>query len=203
MGTCRGGQLCSAVFCHWCSGGGGLLSTPCSMPAMVCACRHGLHEHALISLCLPLEPALQEHAVFDTVCLATAVHRLANLRGAPNMHAQIVQAPEFYRLKQLIRESSLPCLSTGLAAWRHGHGPTYGPTQRQALARPCLVNLLFAFFTPCLLLPPKPCLQSSAGGSSRRATSATRCGRWPRSTTTPATSSCRWAIPAVDGNVLH
>jgi hypothetical protein len=32
------------------------------------------------------------------------MHKLANLRGAPNLHAQIVQAPEFYKLKQLIRE---------------------------------------------------------------------------------------------------
>lgn len=34
------------------------------------------------------------------------MHKLANLRGAPNLHAQIVQAPEFFKLKQLIRE---PC----------------------------------------------------------------------------------------------
>lgn len=49
----------------------------------------------------------QEHQWFDTVCLATAMHKLANLRGAPNLHAQIVQAPEFFRLKQLIRECRL------------------------------------------------------------------------------------------------
>lgn len=52
---------------------------------------------------LPL-PTPQEHPQFDTVCLATAMHKLANLRGAPNLHAQIVQAPEFFKLKQLIRE---------------------------------------------------------------------------------------------------
>ncbi|KAL4443822.1 hypothetical protein ABPG75_011559 [Micractinium tetrahymenae] len=44
----------------------------------------------------------REHPQFDTVCLATAMHKLANLRGAPNLHAQIVQAPEFFKLKQLI-----------------------------------------------------------------------------------------------------
>ena len=49
----------------------------------------------------PLLP-LQESDKFDTVCLATAAHKLASLRGAPNLHAQIVQAPEFYKLKQLI-----------------------------------------------------------------------------------------------------
>lgn len=31
------------------------------------------------------------------------MHQLACLRGAPNLHAQIVQAPEFFKLKQLIR----------------------------------------------------------------------------------------------------
>lgn len=45
--------------------------------------------------------------MFDTVCLATAMHKLANLRGAPNLHAEIVQAPEFFKLKQLIRERRL------------------------------------------------------------------------------------------------
>jgi hypothetical protein len=40
---------------------------------------------------------------FDTICLATAVHRLANLRGAPNLHETITQAPEFFKLKELIR----------------------------------------------------------------------------------------------------
>ena len=45
---------------------------------------------------------LQDADKFDTVCLATCMHKLANLRGAPNLHAQIVQAPEFYKLKHLI-----------------------------------------------------------------------------------------------------
>ena len=38
------------------------------------------------------------------MCLATAAHKLANLRGAPNLHAYIVTAPEFFKLKALIRE---------------------------------------------------------------------------------------------------
>ena len=62
---------------------------------------------------------LQEHPGGDTVCLATAMHKLANLRGAPNLHAQIVQAPEFFRLKQLIREwawAGPACLAT-VADW--------------------------------------------------------------------------------------
>ncbi|GAB4822437.1 hypothetical protein N2152v2_009483 [Parachlorella kessleri] len=46
----------------------------------------------------------QDADKFDTVCLATCMHKLANLRGAPNLHAQIVQAPEFYKLKHLIVE---------------------------------------------------------------------------------------------------
>ncbi|KAI3429562.1 hypothetical protein D9Q98_005650 [Chlorella vulgaris] len=46
----------------------------------------------------------QEHAAFDSVCLATAMHSLANLKGAPNLHAQIAQAPEFFKLKHLIFE---------------------------------------------------------------------------------------------------
>ena len=33
-----------------------------------------------------------------------AMHKLASLRGAPNLHAQIVQSPEFFKLKKLIRE---------------------------------------------------------------------------------------------------
>lgn len=41
---------------------------------------------------------------FDTVCLATAVHKLASIRGAPNLHQQIATAPEFHKLKQLIME---------------------------------------------------------------------------------------------------
>ena len=45
---------------------------------------------------------MQDHSAFDAVCLATALHCLANLRGAPNLHATIVQAPEFLQLKQLI-----------------------------------------------------------------------------------------------------
>ncbi|PSC74935.1 RAP domain [Micractinium conductrix] len=44
----------------------------------------------------------RDHAQFDTVCLATAMHKLASLRGAPNLHAQIVQSPEFFKLKKLI-----------------------------------------------------------------------------------------------------
>ncbi|KAL4855247.1 RAP domain-containing protein [Chlorella vulgaris] len=46
----------------------------------------------------------QEHAAFDSVCLATAMHSLANLKGAPNLHAQIAQAPQFFKLKHLIFE---------------------------------------------------------------------------------------------------
>jgi len=41
---------------------------------------------------------------FDTVALATAVHRLASLRGAPNMHEQITQSPEFFKLITGIKE---------------------------------------------------------------------------------------------------
>jgi hypothetical protein len=40
---------------------------------------------------------------FDTVALATAVHRLGSLRGAPNLHEQITQSPEFYKLMQAIK----------------------------------------------------------------------------------------------------
>lgn len=40
---------------------------------------------------------------FDTVALATAVHRLASLRGAPNLHEQITQSPEFFKLLQTIK----------------------------------------------------------------------------------------------------
>lgn len=52
---------------------------------------------------LPVEHP-QESDKFDTVCLATAAHKLAGLKGAPNMHATITSAPEFYKLKQLICE---------------------------------------------------------------------------------------------------
>lgn len=40
---------------------------------------------------------------FDTVALATAVHRLGSLRGAPNLHEQITQSPEFFKLMQAIK----------------------------------------------------------------------------------------------------
>ena len=56
---------------------------------------------------------MQESDKFDTVCLATAAHKLANLRGAPNLHAYIVTAPEFFKLKALIRE------------WAPGVGPVH------------------------------------------------------------------------------
>ncbi len=41
---------------------------------------------------------------FDAVCLATALHRMASIAGGPHMHAHAVQAPEFHKLKRLIRE---------------------------------------------------------------------------------------------------
>lgn len=44
-----------------------------------------------------------EVELFDTVALATAVHRLASLRGAPNLHEQITRSPEFYKLVQTIK----------------------------------------------------------------------------------------------------
>jgi hypothetical protein len=41
---------------------------------------------------------------FDPVAIATAVHRLASLRGAPNLHEQITRAPEFFKLMRAVRD---------------------------------------------------------------------------------------------------
>jgi hypothetical protein len=50
----------------------------------------------------------QDSDKFDTVCLATAAHRLANMRGPPGLHDQIVQSPDFFKLQTLICESPRP-----------------------------------------------------------------------------------------------
>lgn len=41
---------------------------------------------------------------FDPIALATAVHRLGSLRGAPGMHEQIVRSPEFFKLMNAVRD---------------------------------------------------------------------------------------------------
>lgn len=50
-----------------------------------------LQSHAAVTPALQPQhtPIKQEHSFFDTVCLATAMHKLATLRGAPNLHAQV------------------------------------------------------------------------------------------------------------------
>jgi hypothetical protein len=56
---------------------------------------------------------------FDGVCLATAVHRLASLRGAPNLHQVITGSPEFFKLVRLIqaRCGELPCRNIANSLW--------------------------------------------------------------------------------------
>jgi len=52
---------------------------------------------------------------FDTVALATAVHRLASLRGAPNLHEQITQSPEFFKLVTTIKSRASELAMRNLA----------------------------------------------------------------------------------------
>ncbi|KAK2080103.1 hypothetical protein QBZ16_002499 [Prototheca wickerhamii] len=51
-----------------------------------------------------LDIIANESDKFDSICMATAIHRLAGLKGAPNLHAQIVQSPAFFKLKKLMLE---------------------------------------------------------------------------------------------------
>ena len=41
---------------------------------------------------------------FDAVALATAMHRLGSMPGAPNLHDQITRSPEFYKLLTKTKE---------------------------------------------------------------------------------------------------
>ncbi|RMZ54092.1 hypothetical protein APUTEX25_002669, partial [Auxenochlorella protothecoides] len=56
---------------------------------------------------------------FDTICLATAMHKLANMRGAPNLHSQIVTSPAFHKLKALMlqRKTESSCRNISNTLW--------------------------------------------------------------------------------------
>jgi hypothetical protein len=104
-------------------------------------------------------PCPQEHAVFDTVCLATVMHKLANLQGAPNLHAAIVQAPEFFKLKQLICEWRpavfLGCASVR-AAWTDDQQQKESWAWQTASRRSPLPDQLQPVDATCLPLPARP-----------------------------------------------